>query len=63
MTMSNERDNYAVKAAPGSIPLQTSGPFVAVTPSAMNPDARAAAAFYKTLRKDLETRDQRDDGR
>jgi hypothetical protein len=57
--MTNEQDSYGiVKAAPAPMPLQTSGPFVAVTPSVTKPDPRASAAFYQTVRKDLETRGQ-----
>jgi hypothetical protein len=55
--MTNEQDSFGtVGTAPASTPLQTSGPFVAVTPSAMTPDPRASAAFYATVRKDLESR-------
>jgi hypothetical protein len=57
--MPNEQDSYeTVKTAPAPMPLSIGGPFVAVTPSVSNPDPRASAAFYATVRKDLQTRGQ-----
>jgi|HubBroStandDraft_6_1064221.scaffolds.fasta_scaffold00417_18 hypothetical protein len=55
--MTNEQDSYeTVKTAPAPIQLRTSGPFVAITPHISNPDARASAAFYANVRKDLQAR-------
>jgi hypothetical protein len=57
MTMTNEKDSFgAVETGVPSIPLQTTGPFVAVTPNATSPDPRASAVFSAAMKKDLESR-------
>jgi hypothetical protein len=57
--MPNEQESYeATKTAPAPTPLPTSGPFIAVTPGTLSPNPGATAAFYATVRKDLQTREQ-----
>jgi hypothetical protein len=57
--MPNELDSLErSKSAQASLPLATSGPFVAVTPTVLEPDPWASTVFYATVRKDLETRGQ-----
>jgi hypothetical protein len=57
MTMINEKDSFgAVDAGTRSITLQTTGPFVAVTPNATSPDPRISAVFMAAIKKDLESR-------
>jgi hypothetical protein len=57
MTMTNEKDSFgAVEAGARSITLQTTGPFVAVTPNATSPDPRVSAVFMAAMKKDLESR-------
>jgi hypothetical protein len=55
--MTNERDSYGItKTEQAPTPLPTSGPSVVLTPNVTEPDPRASAAVYATVRKDLETR-------
>ena len=54
--MTNERNSLQPSAEIRTVPFQTTGPYVAVTPNATAPDHRVRAVYDAVMTKDLESR-------